>query len=81
MARIGYVCIGTNDYDRATAFYTRYFSLQLVERVGDAYVFLTGGEYHHEIALQNVGAFAPECLECCAEIAWALHIDRHQVDA
>jgi catechol 2,3-dioxygenase len=47
------------DLDRATAFYTRFFSLQFVERVGDLYVFLTGGDLHHEIALQNVGADAP----------------------
>lgn len=57
--RIGHAHLKVRDLDRATAFYTHYFSLQFVERVGDMYVFLTGGDLHHEIALQNVGAYAP----------------------
>src|SRR6266498_3996838 len=57
--RIGHAHLKVRDLDRATAFYTRYFSLGLVECVGDLYVFLTGGDFHHEIALQNVGAYAP----------------------
>lgn len=57
--RIGHAHLKVRDLDRATAFYTRFFSLEIVERVGDAYVFLSGGEFHHEIALQNVGMYAP----------------------
>lgn len=56
---IGHAHLKVRDLDRATAFYMQFFSLQLVERVGDAYVFLSGGEFHHEIALQNVGMDAP----------------------
>ncbi len=58
--RIGHAHLKVRDLDRAAAFYTKYFSLEFVERVGDSYVFLTGGEFHHEIALQNVGAYAPQ---------------------
>ncbi|MCC7161084.1 MAG: VOC family protein [Anaerolineae bacterium] len=57
--KIGHAHLKVRDLDRATAFYTRYLSLRFVERVGDMYVFLSGGEVHHEIALQNVGAYAP----------------------
>jgi catechol 2,3-dioxygenase len=57
--KIGHAHLKVRDLDRATAFYTQFFSLQIVERVQDAYVFLSGGEFHHEIALQNVGADAP----------------------
>lgn len=57
--RLGHAHLKVRDLDRATAFYTRFFSLQLVERVGDKYVFLSDGEFHHQVALQNVGAYAP----------------------
>jgi catechol 2,3-dioxygenase len=57
--KIGHAHLKVRDLDRATAFYTHFFSLQFVERVGDQYVFLSGGEMHHEVALQNVGAYAP----------------------
>jgi len=59
-AKIGHVHLKVRDLDRAVAFYTRFLQLQVVERVGDQYVFLTGGPLHHEIALQNVGAYAPQ---------------------
>ncbi|TAH49723.1 MAG: biphenyl-2,3-diol 1,2-dioxygenase [Chloroflexota bacterium] len=58
--KIGHAHLKVRDLDRAAAFYTKFFSLEFVERVGDSYVFLTGGEFHHEIALQNVGAYAPQ---------------------
>lgn len=58
--RIGHAHLKVRDLDRAIAFYTRFFSLKLVERVEDQYAFLSGGEFHHEIALQNVGPNAPQ---------------------
>jgi len=58
--KIGHAHLKVRDLDRAIEFYTRFFSLNLVERVGDLYAFLTGGEFHHEIALQNVGPDAPQ---------------------
>ncbi len=57
--RIGHAHLKVRDLDRAIAFYTRFLNLKLVERVGDHYAFLSGGEMHHEIALQNVGPHAP----------------------
>ena len=57
--KIGHAHLKVRDLDRAIAFYTRFFGLKLVERVDDHYVFLTGGDFHHEIALQNVGPRAP----------------------
>jgi len=56
--KIGHAHLKVRDLDRAIEFYTRFFNLKVVERVGDQYVFLSGGEFHHEIALQNVGPHA-----------------------
>lgn len=58
--KIGHAHLKVRDLDQAIEFYTRFFSLKLVERVGDHYAFLTSGEFHHEIALQNVGPAAPQ---------------------
>ena len=58
-AQIGHAHLKVRDLERATAFYTRFFSLQVVERVGEGYVFLSGGARHHELALQHVGVDAP----------------------
>jgi catechol 2,3-dioxygenase len=57
--RIGHAHLKVRDLDRALDFYTRFLGMHLVERVGTAFAFLTGGEFHHEIALQNVGPNAP----------------------
>ncbi|MFI5272778.1 MAG: VOC family protein [Ktedonobacterales bacterium] len=58
-ARIGHAHLKVRDLDRACAFYARFFGLRETERVGDQYVFLSGGELHHEIALQRVAPDAP----------------------
>jgi catechol 2,3-dioxygenase len=57
--KIGHAHLKVRDLDRAIAFYERFFAMHITERLGDHYVFLTGGEMHHEIALQNVGPAAP----------------------
>ncbi|HUS13880.1 MAG TPA: VOC family protein [Chloroflexia bacterium] len=57
--KIGHAHLKVRDLDRAVAFYTRFFQLQVIERVGEHYVFLSGGTFHHELALQNVGNLAP----------------------
>lgn len=57
--KIGHAHLKVRDLDRAIAFYTRFLNLHETERVGDHYAFLTGGAYHHEIALQHVGPDAP----------------------
>jgi catechol 2,3-dioxygenase len=58
--QIGHAHLKVRDLDRAVAFYTRFLGLREVERVADTYAFLTGGAYHHEIALQRVGPAAPQ---------------------
>jgi catechol 2,3-dioxygenase len=58
-AKIGHAHLKVRDLHRAIDFYERFLGLQVVERVGSAYAFLTGGDFHHEIALQYVGPEAP----------------------
>lgn len=57
--RIGHAHLKVRDLDRSIEFYSRFLGFHLAERVGNQYAFLTGGELHHEIALQNVGPDAP----------------------
>jgi catechol 2,3-dioxygenase len=56
---IGHAHLKVRDLPRAIAFYTRFFSLTLVEQVGTHYAFLSGGPLHHELALQQVDPAAP----------------------
>jgi catechol 2,3-dioxygenase len=56
--RIGHAHLKVRNLDRALAFYMRFFDLKIVERVTN-YAFLSGGEFHHEIALQALGDYAP----------------------
>jgi catechol 2,3-dioxygenase len=56
---IGHAHLKVRDLDRAVAFYERFLNLHVTERVGDLYVFMTGGDLHHELALQRVAADAP----------------------
>ena len=58
--KLGHVHLKVRDLDRAVSFYTRTFGLAISERVGDAYAFLTDGIVHHVVALQAVGALAPD---------------------
>lgn len=57
---VSHVHLKVRDLDRALIFYTRFLNLNVVERVGNDYAFLTGSQVHHEIALQNVGPRAPQ---------------------
>lgn len=54
MARLGHVHLKVRDLDRATAFYRDLLGLAIRERVGANYVFLSGSDVHHEVALQRV---------------------------
>jgi len=62
--KIGHAHLKVRNLDRAVEFYTRFLNLQVAERVGDQYVFLSGGDLHHEVALQNVGPNAPQPHSC-----------------
>jgi catechol 2,3-dioxygenase len=57
--KIGHTHLKVRDLQRSIDFYTRFLALHVTEQVADAYVFLTGSSFHHEIALQNVGPDAP----------------------
>jgi catechol 2,3-dioxygenase len=57
--KIGHAHLKVRDLRRSIDFYTRFLALHVTEQVEDAYVFLTGGSFHHEIALQDVGPDAP----------------------
>ncbi len=57
--KIGHAHLKVRDLDRSVAFYERFLKLHVTERVGEHYVFMTGGAFHHEIALQRVGPDAP----------------------
>jgi len=59
---LGHAHLKVRDLKRSVEFYTRIFNLVVVEQVGAHYAFLSGGAAHHEIALQQVGANAPEPL-------------------
>jgi catechol 2,3-dioxygenase len=57
--KIGHAHLKVRDLQRSVDFYTRFLGLHVTEQVDNAYVFLTGGTFHHEVALQNVGSNAP----------------------
>jgi catechol 2,3-dioxygenase len=57
--KIGHAHLKVRDLQRSIDFYTRFLALHVTEQVDDAYVFLTGGGFHPEIALQYVGPGAP----------------------
>ncbi len=58
--RLGHTHLKVRDLERSVRFYTTFFSLKLIERVGDRYAFLSDSEVHHEIALNQVGASAEQ---------------------
>jgi len=57
--RLGHLLLKVRNLERSIAFYTRFLGLRLVERTGNTYAFLSSGDSHHDIALQNVGPSAP----------------------
>ena len=57
--KIGHAHLKVRDLERAVAFYTQVFNLRVTEQVAGQFAFLTGGDMHHELALQAVGPNAP----------------------
>lgn len=53
--KIGHVHLKIRNLEQSIAFYLRYLGLQITERLGDAMVFLSAGEMHHDLALQAIG--------------------------
>ena len=56
--KIGHAHIKVRDVNRSLPFYQTFFDLEVTERVGDQFVFLSGGDSHHELALQGLGIAA-----------------------
>jgi len=60
--KIGHVHLKIRDLEKSVNFYRDYLGLQVTEQLGDHFAFLSAGEMHHELALQEVGmgAAAPQ---------------------
>lgn len=56
--RLGHVHLRVRSLDRSIDFYTAVVGLHLVERLGEAYAFLSSSEDHHTLALQALGSAA-----------------------
>ena len=57
---LGHAHLRVRDLDRAVEFYTRFLKLELIERLGGQFAFLSGSGAHHDLALQALGAAAPK---------------------
>ena len=56
---LGHVHIKVNDLNKAEKFYTNMLGLEITEKVGNEFIFLSLGKHHHDVALMNVGKNAP----------------------
>lgn len=56
--RLSAIHIRVRNLDRGINFYMRYLGMELTERVGKAYAFLSSDKSHHSLALINAGAEA-----------------------
>jgi catechol 2,3-dioxygenase len=56
---LGHVHLKVRDLERAVAFYTDVFGLAVTERAG-RFAFLSFGDHHHDVALQEIAATAPD---------------------
>lgn len=56
--KIGHIRLKVNDLERAVQFFTRFLHMKQVERAGDEYAFLSGGDPHHELALRRISGDA-----------------------
>jgi catechol 2,3-dioxygenase len=53
MPGIGHVHLKVSDLDRSEAFYRELLGLEVTERVGGTFVFMSFGGAHHDLALQG----------------------------
>jgi catechol 2,3-dioxygenase len=56
--RIGHVHLKIRDMKQSIAFYQNYLGMKITENLNDSFVFMSAGEMHHELALQEVGKSA-----------------------
>jgi catechol 2,3-dioxygenase len=57
---LGHAVLRVRDLDRSLAFYRDLLGLREVARYGAQMVFLSCGENHHDLALQQIGKSAPD---------------------
>lgn len=53
--KIGHVHLKIRNLQRSIDFYQRYLDMQITEKLADSYVFMSAGQSHHELALQEIG--------------------------
>lgn len=58
--KLGHVHLKVADISSAERFYCGIVGLTVTERVGDSFVFLSFGEEHHTVALQEVSVHEPQ---------------------
>ena len=56
--KIGHVHLKIRNLDKSVVFYQRYLDMKITEQIADTFVFMSAGEMHHELALQEVGSNA-----------------------
>lgn len=56
--RIGHVHLKIRDMKQSIIFYQNYLGMKITENLNDSFVFMSAGEMHHELALQEVGKSA-----------------------
>lgn len=56
---LGHVHLKVRDVGRSEAFYRDLLGLEVTERVGDRFTFMSFGREHHDLALQQLGEQAP----------------------
>jgi catechol 2,3-dioxygenase len=53
--KIGHVHLKIRDLKKSIDFYRRYLDMEITEQVADKFVFMSAGNKHHELALQEIG--------------------------
>jgi len=56
--KIGHIHLKVRDLERSIGFYREYLGLQVTEQLADTLAFMSAGQKHHELALQEVGPAA-----------------------
>ena len=56
--KIGHVHLKIRDLQQSVDFYQKYLGMKITEQISRSFVFMTAGDMHHELALQEVGRTA-----------------------
>lgn len=52
--KIGHAHLKVSDLEQSVTFYQTFFGLEITEMVASQFAFMSGGDMHHELALQQV---------------------------